>query len=325
MVRKDLTPSPERVAIMQWTARIGAVTAEALADRLDVSVASAQGRLQALQKVGWLSRKRPLAEQPALFTATRAGLRVAALQGLDPCRVSASNAHHLIVCAWVAAALERCYPDHAVLGERELRRDERERGGVALASARLGIAPDGGPLLHRPDLVLWPREAGGVGAGNAVDPVKAVDAEGAVEAQGAVGTEGAGDARDTTDARETLDVQDARDVQSARDVQHARDAEHGACEVELPVAVEVELTVKAPQRLAEICRAWARCRCVAGVLYLAPPEVRRALERALEQVEAGERIAVLGLDAVPRPEGAPRAEIASSPDRGLPPEADVAA
>ena len=238
-------PTPERVAIMQWTARIGAVTAEALADRLDVNVASARGRLQALQKAGWLSRKRPLAAQPALYTATRAGLRVAALQGLDPCRVSASNAQHLIECAWVAAALERCYPDHAVLGERELRRDERERG-VALASARLGIAPDGGPLLHRPDLVLWPRDA-----------------------------------------------QDAEDV---------GDTETGACGAGLPVAVEVELTVKAPQRLAEICGAWARCRCVAGVLYLGPPEVRRALERALDQVEAGERIAVLGLDAVPRPD-----------------------
>jgi hypothetical protein len=233
MVRKDLEPTPERKAIMQWTARLGAVTDEALADRLEVSVASARGRLQALQKAGWVSRKRPLAGQPALYTATRAGLRVAALQGLDPCRVSAANANHLIVCAWVAAALERCYPDHLVLGERELRRDERERG-VPLASARLGIAPDGGPLLHRPDLVLWP-EAG--------------------------------------------------------------EGEDG-----LPVAVEVELTVKAPARLAEICRAWARARCVAGVLYLAPPEVRRALDRAIDLAGAGERLAVLGLDAAARPE-----------------------
>ena len=228
-------PSPERVAIMQWTARIGAVTAEALADRLGVTVASARGQLQVLEKAGWLSRKRPLAQQPALYTATRAGLRIAALQGLDPCRVSASNANHLIVCAWVAAALERCYPDHLVLGERELRRDERERG-IPLASARLGIAPDGGTLLHRPDLVLWPEESEDRGG--------------------------------------------------------------------LPVAVEVELTVKAPRRLADICRAWARCRCVAGVLYLAPPEVGRALHRAIDQAQAGERIVVLGLDAVPRPEGA---------------------
>jgi hypothetical protein len=224
-------PSPERLAIMQWTARMGAVTAEALADRLDVTVASARGQLQFLQRMGWLSRKRPLVQQPALYTATRAGMRTAALRGLDPCRVSAANAHHLSVCAWVAAALERCYPDHLVLGERELRRDERERG-VSLASARLGTGSDGGPLLHRPDLVLWP--------------------------EGPEGDDG------------------------------------------LPVAVEVELTIKAPRRLADICRAWARCRCVAGVLYLAPPEVERALHRAIDQAQAGDQIVVVSLDALPR-------------------------
>jgi hypothetical protein len=251
--KSKLAPTPERVAIMQWTARLGAVTAEALADRLDVTVASARGRLQVLQKAGWLSRKRPLAEQPALYTATRAGLRVAALQGLDPCRVSASNANHLIVCARVAAALEHCYPDHLVLGERELRRDERECG-VPLASARLGIAPDGGPLLHRPDLVLWPEEP--------------------EEGDGRTG---------------------------------------GLREGGLPIPVEVELTVKAPQRLAEICQAWARCRCVAGVLYLAPPEVQRALHRAIDQAQAGERIAVVSLDALPRSQGA-QSRPAAGPD-----------
>jgi hypothetical protein len=67
----------------------------------------------------------------------------------------------------------------------------------------------------------------------------------------------------------------------------------------LPVAVEVELTVKAPRRLSEICRAWARCRLVAGVLYLAAPDVQRALDRARRQVEAGDRIVVLGLDTFP--------------------------
>jgi hypothetical protein len=134
---------------------------------------------------------------------------------------------HLIMCARAAAALERGYPDHRVLGERELRRDEHQRG-APLASARVGKKPDGGPLLHRPDLVLWPT----------------------------------------------------------------------AAEPGLPVAVEVELTIKAPRRLAEICRAWERCRCVAGVLYLATPEVERALERALEEAQAGERIVVVPLTAL---------------------------
>jgi hypothetical protein len=217
---------------MQWTARMGAVTAEALSDREGVTVACARARLGVLDRAGWLSRRRPLSQQPALYTATRAGLRASGLRGLDPCRVSASNAEHLIVCARVAAALEHCYPDHRVLGERELRRDERERG-VQLASARLGAGSDGGPLLHRPDLVLWPQGSG--------------------------------------------------------------DGDEGD---ELPVAVEVELTVKAPRRLAQICRAWGRCAEVAGVLYLAPPEVARALGRAIEQAHAQEQVVVAPLDAL---------------------------
>ncbi len=225
MVRIDLAPSPERVAIVEWTARMGAITVEALAARQGIAVASARAHLGVLERARWLSRVRPLAEQPALYTATRAGLRISALRGFDPCRVSASNAHHLIVCARVAALLECRYPDHLVLGERELRLDERERG-VPLASARLGVTPDGGPLLHRPDLVLWPRDFDGG----------------------------------------------------------------------LPVAVEVELTVKAPRRLADICQAWARCRCVAGVLYLASPEVLRPLHRAVDHAHAGGAIVVLPLE-----------------------------
>jgi hypothetical protein len=62
-----------------------------------------------------------------------------------------------------------------------------------------------------------------------------------------------------------------------------------------PVAVEVELTVKAPQRLAAICRAWARSREIAGVVYLVTPPVRPAVERALGAALAERRIAVVDL------------------------------
>jgi hypothetical protein len=241
MVRTSNACSPERVAIMQWVARIGAVTAEALAQREGSSVASARARLLAAERDGMLSRSRPLTGRPALYTATPAGMRAAALRGLDPCRVSAATAAHAIACAAVAAALERRYPDQRVLGERELRRDEREHG-APLASAFLGIGPQGRPLLHRPDLVLWPERA----------------------------------------------------------------------EESPPVAVEVELTVKAPERLADICRAWARCRCVAGVLYLAPPDVQRALARAIERAHAGERIVVVALEALGLGDVTPSANTVSS-------------
>jgi hypothetical protein len=222
--------TPERTAILQWVARIGAVTDQALAAHAETTVASARARLLAATRAGLLARHHPLAGRPSLYAVTRTGMRVSGLRGLDPCRVSSSNALHLIECARIAAALEGCYADHRVLGERELRRDELECGR-ALASARLGEGRRGGPLLHRPDLVLWPTRSDG----------------------------------------------------------------------ELPVAVEVELTIKAPRRLLEICRAWARSRCVAGVLYVAPPEVEQALARAIERARAGERIAVVPLDALPMP------------------------
>jgi hypothetical protein len=225
MGRKMSTYSPERVALLQWTGRMGAVTADALAHREGSTVAAARARLLAAERDRQATRQRPLAGQPALFALTRAGLRDSGLQGLEPCRVSAANASHAIACVQVAATLERAYPHHRLVGERELRRDER-LSGAPLASARLGTGPDGATLLHRPDLVLWP------------------------------GTHG-----------------------------------------ELPVAVEVELTTKSPRRLAEICQAWARCRQVAGVLYLAAPEVTHALARAIAKANAEEAIVVLELDA----------------------------
>jgi hypothetical protein len=227
MIRAGREYSPEQLEVLRWTVRLGAVTAEAVAQHCGWTPASARARLLAAERTGVLRRWRVLSGQPALFTVTRAGLRVSGLHGFEPCRVSVAGAPHAIACAGAAAALERAYPDHRVMGERELRLHERE-STAALASACLGRGPGGAPLLHRPDLVLWP------------DGVRE----------------------------------------------------------RLPVAVEVELTIKAPRRLVEICRAWARCRCVAGTLYLAAPEVERPLARAIERAQAGERIALVQLDAL---------------------------
>lgn len=80
---------------------------------------------------------------------------------------------------------------------------------------------------------------------------------------------------------------------------------------DLPVAVEVELTVKAPRRLLEICRAWARCRIVDGVIYLATPGVERALARALESVHAGGHVVVVPLSALEHARRCPPARTAS--------------
>jgi hypothetical protein len=229
MVQSNHPISPEQLALLRWTVRLGVVTADALAVHGGWTPASARSRLQAAESKGLLCSQRLLTGRPALYSATRSGLRGSGLHGFEPCRVSVAGAPHAIECARVAAALEHAYPDHYVMGERELRRDERE-AATALASASLGRGPAGAPLLHRPDLVLWPQDA----------------------------------------------------------LEHQR----------LPVAVEVELTVKAPRRLLEICRAWARSSCVAGALYLVAPDVERPLARAIAQAHAAGRIAAVPIDAL---------------------------
>ncbi len=63
---------------------------------------------------------------------------------------------------------------------------------------------------------------------------------------------------------------------------------------ELPIAVEVELTPKAPQRLLRLIRAWRRASWVEEVrYYCAPGPARRAVERAVRSARAEERVRIL--------------------------------
>ncbi|MEK6272499.1 MAG: hypothetical protein AABM42_07615 [Actinomycetota bacterium] len=59
------------------------------------------------------------------------------------------------------------------------------------------------------------------------------------------------------------------------------------------MAIEVELTPKAPRRLEHIVRSWRRARHVDQVLYLCPPgPTQRAVERAVATTHAQERVIV---------------------------------
>jgi hypothetical protein len=207
--------------MIAWVAGLGAATAEALARASNVGVPSARARLSHAERRGLLDVSRPLRDQPALYTATRAGLRAAGIRGIEPARVSAGGTRHAVLCSLAAAEMAHRYPGHRVIGEAALRRVEREAGMpvASLPSAKPGLPS------HRPDIVLLPADRG-----------------------------------------------------------------------RAAIAVEVELTVKSPRRLAAICLAWARCRHVAGVIYLASEAVRPALGRAIEQSRAGGRIAVVALE-----------------------------
>jgi hypothetical protein len=65
MVCTPTHPDPsrpaERVAILRWTAGLGAVTAESLAERHGIAVASARAHLGGAERHGLLARCRPLA------------------------------------------------------------------------------------------------------------------------------------------------------------------------------------------------------------------------------------------------------------------------
>lgn len=60
------------------------------------------------------------------------------------------------------------------------------------------------------------------------------------------------------------------------------------------IAVEVELSAKAPRRLEALVRAWRRASWVGEVHYYCEPGItRRAVERAVEKTRAAERVRVL--------------------------------
>lgn len=63
-----------------------------------------------------------------------------------------------------------------------------------------------------------------------------------------------------------------------------------------PIAIEVELTVKAPERLRTIVRSWARSRLIGHVVYYAPPAAARAVGAAVHDESAGARVSVLALE-----------------------------
>jgi hypothetical protein len=206
-----------------WTTALGAITAEALAVRDGLSVAAAREQLDELVGLELLERHSILVDHPNLYSATIAGRRVARKhadaggytypEGLRTARVTIKDARHTIACASVAAALERRYDDHRVIGERELHRDERK---ARRRLASVDIRRRGEKRSHFPDLVVWPP-----GEPDAPQP--------------------------------------------------------------LPVAVEVELTLKSKQELVAILGAWADCRYIEAAVYFA--ETLKLEERLVDLVD----------------------------------------
>jgi hypothetical protein len=154
-----------RGRILAWTTELGAITAEALAERDALAVDVARNELAEAVELAFMERHAVLVGYPELYTATVAGRRLARKHaeaggytypaGLRTARVTIRDARHAIACASVVAALERRYSDHRTIVERVLHREERELGsGRRLAS--VDIRRHGETRSHYPDLVIWP-------------------------------------------------------------------------------------------------------------------------------------------------------------------------
>lgn len=141
-----------RADVLGWAARLGAVSAAALAVReRQQQLDSARARLAAAEQAGSMRAWRLLSGEPPLYTLTRAGLRAAGRADLALSRVSPAGAAHAAACCSAAVALESAFPGHRAVGEPEIRcafadlcPPVRARGGV------------GGVRFHRPDLLLVP-------------------------------------------------------------------------------------------------------------------------------------------------------------------------
>jgi DNA-binding Lrp family transcriptional regulator len=285
-----------QAALIAWTAGYGAVTPEALAEREQLSAAVANERLDEAVQQGLLKRESVLVGYTALYTVTSAG-RVLARRcehageyvypkGLRTPRVSIKEARHTIACAGVRAALEHRYPDHRVIGELELCRDERQQKR-RLASVE--IRGTGGRRSHCPDLVIWPPATLNVPATPEVPATP--DTPATPEVSATPSTSDTSDARCAPGTRHTPDDPDDPDTPSATTPSL------------LPVAVEVELTIKGKGELMANCRAWARCRYVEAVLYFAETRgVEEKLLEAIEECKAEEKIVVNPLREILEPQ-----------------------
>jgi hypothetical protein len=229
----------ERARTLAWITALGAITAEALSKRDDLSIAAARERLDEAVELGLMERHSLLVGYSDLYTVTSSGRTEARKhadaggysypEGLRTARVTIKDARHTIACASAIAALERRYPDYRVMSERELHREEHAQ------QRRLGsvsVERYGQTRSHYPDIVLWPPPTPG-------EPPP------------------------------------------------------------LPVAVEVELTMKSKEELTAILRAFAGCYDIDAVVYYTDTlKLEERLLDTVEQLHAEEFIVVVPLSSI---------------------------
>jgi hypothetical protein len=232
----------QRAATIARTEGLGAITAHALAEYDQLSTVVARERLDELVLLGYMDRQAILIGYPDLYTPTLAGRELARRhrdiggytypERIRAAHITIKDARHTIACVSAAGALQCRYPDHRIIGERELRLDERTQG-CRLASVE--IRREGIVGSHFPDLVIWPPATPG-------EPPP------------------------------------------------------------LPIAAEIELTIKSKKALAGNLMAWARCPYVEAVLYyIETSKVERRILALIEELKVEDAILLNPLGELIKP------------------------
>jgi hypothetical protein len=141
------------VQILGWIGRLGAAGVEHVMCQFGLGRSQAHARLAELAGNRLLDRRALLYRRPALYVATRDGLRFTGFQSLGVCRISASGFDHAWQATAAAVAFGVSLPGWRLLSDREIRAIEREQAAL-FASAKLGELSDGRTATHRPDLAL---------------------------------------------------------------------------------------------------------------------------------------------------------------------------
>jgi hypothetical protein len=231
----------QRARTIAWATALGAITPEALAERDELNIDVARELLDQAVALELMEKHSILVGYSDLYTVTVAGRRLARKHagvgeysypdGLRTARATIKLARQTIARASVVAALERRYPDHRIISERELYHDEREQ---KRRLASVDVRHQGETRYHCPDIVIWPPSQPG-------------------ESQ------------------------------------------------PLPIAVEVELTMKSKEYLRAICRAFARSRYIEVALcYAETTKLEERLLDTIAELKAEEMIVVNPLSEIVR-------------------------
>jgi hypothetical protein len=139
--------------IVEWIARLGAASAQHVAQRFGLSPSRAYRRLHALVADRLLLHAALLHGEPGLYVATRYGLRWCGLGRMGVQRLGVASYEHAVQTASAHVGLEKLLPRWRVFSDREIRVAELDHRQL-VGSIKTGELPGGRPALHRPDLLL---------------------------------------------------------------------------------------------------------------------------------------------------------------------------